>query len=153
MLPVEKMTKSGQARVLDVDMYNSGHTGQERNMGHGPSIDCLTASLWESCLIVKMYLSGLVADVKNCYDNMDKHAYSYAISSSKFLDGVRWCTSIRFSFFQLHKYQLLINCATLLIFSKGFQGSCSFRKHACWDSAYLNMGQSKRFRNCNTHKF
>ena len=39
LLPLEKMTKSGQARVLDVYMYSSGHMGLEKNMGHGPNID------------------------------------------------------------------------------------------------------------------
>lgn len=47
MLPLEKMTKNDEARVLDVYMYNSGHMGLERNMGHGPSIDCSTL-----CIVV-----------------------------------------------------------------------------------------------------
>ena len=39
MLPLGKMTKIGDARVLDVYMYSSGHMGLEKNMGHGPNID------------------------------------------------------------------------------------------------------------------
>ena len=43
MLPLGKMTKIGDARVLDVYMYSSGHMGLEKNMGHGhgPNIDML----------------------------------------------------------------------------------------------------------------
>jgi hypothetical protein len=44
LLPLEKMTKNDQARVLDVYMYSSGHMGLEKNMGNWPNIDTLLNS-------------------------------------------------------------------------------------------------------------